>query len=95
MARQSDSLSASSINLDRILCYNYWDSPEAAKFFEPKNGDSVLSCLSKRIILLTEVSYNDNMLTHLLIDVANIHSISSYQRQTIQQRCFYLCKASS
>ena len=79
MARQSESLFASSIDLGRILCYNYWDSPEAAKLFEPKNGNTVLSCLSKRVTLLTKVSYNDNMLTHLLIDVANINNISSHQ----------------
>ena len=93
MARQSESVSASSINLGRILCYNYWDSPEAAKLFEPKNGNTVLSCLSKRVTLLTKVSYNDNMLTHLLIDVADINNISSHQRQTIRQQCMYLRKA--
>ena len=62
LARESESLSTSSINPNFILQYNYWNSPEAIKLFSPRNGESVLSCLSKRINLLTGASYNDTVL---------------------------------
>ena len=83
MARESESMSASSIRLHRILDQKYWDSPEATKLFAPKNKDDVMLCLKNRINILTDASYNNIILTNLLVDTTDINSISSYQRQII------------
>ena len=75
----------SSVNLDQLMQYSYQDSTEATKLFNPKYGESVQSCLTKCINTLADTSYNKTLLTHLVIDVTDINSISSYQQQMVWQ----------
>ena len=93
MATESASMSKSRTIDNRIEKYNYWNSPEAIKLFAPKKGDDVMLSLTNRINILTDASYNDSILTNILVDTTDINSVSSYQRQIIRQQCFYLRKA--
>ena len=63
LSLEAESMSSmnTNTNTSTIAQISYWNSPEALKLFNPKKGEEVLDCLSRRIILLSVVSYDDDI----------------------------------
>ena len=69
---------------------DYFKSPEALALIIPKNGESVIACLQRRISVLKKSFCGDSDLTKVINQDFNIDELTQSQIQHLRMRCIYL-----